>query len=338
VPSAPILITGAAGFVGVNLMRGLAARGHSVAGLTRRAPDAATLAYLAPFGDRISWHLGDITAEAEFRALVARLEPSAIVHAAAITPTDAVEREATELVVDTNLVTTLRVLEVVRTLGVPRLLFASSTGVYLGSGGGGLRSEQECLQPPGLYAACKLASEALVSNYGRIHGLSACSLRIGTVYGPLERPSGSRAGLSLVGRLLPWAAGGGHLRVHGSHIGRDLIHADDVAEAVATLLQQPQLSHDCYNLGSDRMDPLSAVLGAFAELSGATWSAAPAAEAELKLGPAQQRDGLDLSRWDAAGGWRPRIGLARGLAHTLRWFRIGDDLQGLERFARETVG
>lgn len=84
-------------------------------------------------------------------------------------------------------------------------VIASATGIYAAQALGHPRDEGECHQGHNLYAVCKLASEGLLRSYAEIHGLSLCSVRIGSVYGPLERPSHSRAGLSLVARLLPWA-------------------------------------------------------------------------------------------------------------------------------------
>jgi len=322
-----VLVTGAGGFVGVNLARGLAERGWSVVALARRAPDALTSAFLAPVAGEVLWRLGDVTDSAWLAATIAAAAPEAIVHAAAMTPSPEVERSRTHEVVATNLSATVDVLEAARRSDVRRLVYASSTGVYAGAALGRARREDEPLVGRNLYAHCKLASEGLVRLYAELHHMSACSLRIGSVYGPMERASGSRTGLSLVARLLPWAQAGGHLMVHGADVGRDLIHASDVAAAVAALLTANELRHDVYNLASAAPYPVRDVLDAMAHSAGASWGDAEAAAAELVFTSEHHRDGVDLSRLGADCGWAPQVGLVAGVAHTLAWnAAVSDDL------------
>lgn len=325
-----VLVTGGAGFVGVHLLRGLAAAGWDVVATARRTPDALTSAFLAPVADRVAWLQGDVTDAPWLTAQVGEQRLDAVVHAAAITPTAEVERDATRLVIDTNLTATVTVLDAVRAHGVPRLLVASSTGVYAGAGDAlaarhAPRREDEVLEPRNLYAVCKLASERLLTAYAEIHGLRAASLRIGSVYGPMERATLSRSGLSLVAGLVAAAAQGRHLRVSHPEVGRDLIHAHDVAAAVIALLQAPRWSWTLYNLASPVAHQLREVLDLLAANSGLTWEASAVEDADLALTPDRHRDAVDLSRLVADAGFAPRVPLADGLAHTLAWQRLGDE-------------
>lgn len=327
-----VVVTGAGGFVGVNIVRGLAERGWRVTATARRTPDALIDAYLASVAPNVEWRLGDSTSERWLESVTRDVRPHGFVHAAAITPTSSVERDATRSVIDTNLTATVGVLEIVRSLRVPRLVFASSTGVYVGSSTGAPRSEDEAVRGHNLYSVCKIASEALLRTYVRVHGLSACSVRIGSVYGPMERPSGSRTGLSVVARLLPWALARGHLRVAGAAVRRDLIHASDVAGALDAILRVPRLEHDVLNLGSAVAYPIGDVLGTLGSVSGATWSLAPEDEADEAWGPADHRDGLDQHRLTDGVGWTHRVELYAGLHDTLRWHALGDDLDAIAAY------
>ncbi len=312
-----VLVTGAGGFVGVNLVRGFAERGWSVVANARRAPDGATTAFLRPVAERVVWVIGDVTDRSWLEATIARAALDAIVHAAAVTPSAEVERGRTRDVVTTNLTTTLDVLDAARAHGVARVTFASSTGIYAGAARYRPRREDELLLAHNLYAQCKLASEGLVRAYAQLHGMHACSVRIGSVYGPMERPSQSRTGLSLVARLLPWALRAGRLRVRGADVGRDLIHASDVAGAIAALLDAPSLAHDVYNLASVDSYPVRSVLDALARRTGATWYEHEGDDADLVYTPEHHRDGVDLSRLASDVGWTPHVGLDEGLADTL---------------------
>lgn len=328
-----VLVTGAAGFVGINLVRGLANDGFHVTAVARRSPDALARAFLTRVTPQVSWLKGDVTDPSWLTSTVSELAPAAIVHAAAVTPSQQVERDETLLVIETNLTATARILDAAREAGVQRVVFASSTGVYAGSAAAGPRREEECLQGHNLYAVCKLASEALVSSYVRIHGISACSLRIGSVYGPMERTSYSRAGLSVVARLMPWAMHRGHLNVSGAEIGRDLIHAYDIADAVATILKAPTLRHDLFNLGSAEAYPICDILNQLATSSGATWENSEFESADFVLRPTDHRDGLDLRRLEDSTGWRPRVPFQAGIAHTFQWHALGENLDAIADFA-----
>lgn len=328
-----VLVTGAGGFVGVNLVRGFAEAGWRVVATGRRAPDAHTEAFLASVAERVSWHLGDVTDAEWLDALIASSAPAVVVHAAAMTPTPAVEREATRRVVDTNLVATLTVLEAVRTHAVPRLLFASSTGVYAGAPLHAARREAEHLEPHNLYALCKRASEQLVDAYASIHGGSAASVRIGSVYGPMERASLSRSGLSIVANLVDAAVAGRPLRVSHPEVGRDLIHAYDLARAFVRLAEAPRLGWGVYNLASPQPISVASVLEALASVADLRWTSSGVGDADVALTPQHHRDHVDVSRLEQDTGVTPAVDLRAGLAHVLAWHRLGDDLAGIAGFA-----
>jgi len=310
-------ITGAGGFVGINVVRGLAERGWRVIASARRPPDGATEQFLAPVAERVEWVLGDVNAAGWLVDAVGASGAEVLFHAAAITPSASVERDATETVIATNLTSTVAALEATRRHRLRRLVFASSTGIYAAQALGQPRAEGECHPGHNLYAVCKLASEGLLRSYAEIHGLSLCSVRIGSVYGPLERPSHSRAGLSLVARLLPWAASGGELRVSGIDIGRDLIHAADVSRAIDALLRAPTLRYDLYNLASEASFPVRRVLAGLAAQRGAVWQEVAEADATLRFRAGDHRDGADTRRLREDVGWVAQVELEAGLAATL---------------------
>lgn len=328
-----VFVTGAAGFVGVNLVRGLAEAGWYVVATARREPDALTRAFLESVTERIVWSIGDATDAPWLQAQVRDHAPDAIVHAAAVTPTAEVERAATRSIVDTNLVATLTVLDSARASGVGRVLYASSTGIYAAAPRYRPRREDELLPPHNLYALCKLASEGLVTEYARIHGMRAASVRIGSVYGPMERPTNSRSGMSLVASLVEAAQARHTVRVSHVDVSRDLIHAADVVAAVAALLDAPEFRWPVYNVASAESYPVRRVLEHVAELADLRWSSSPVDEADLAMTPGHHRDAVDLSRLTADTGFSPRVGLAAGLAHTLAWHQISTDLEEVATFS-----
>jgi UDP-glucose 4-epimerase len=326
-----VLVTGGAGFVGVHLVRALAETGWEVLATARREPDDLTRAFVETVRERVDWRIGDTTDAPWLTRLIGAESLAAVVHAAAVTPTERVLREATRSVVDTNLGATLTVLEAVREAQVPRLLFASSTGVYAGAARYAPRREDEPLAHHSLYALCKLASEGLIDEYVRIHGLSAASVRIGSVYGPMERATQSRTGLSMIATLVDAALAGRQVTVSHPDIGRDFIHAVDVADAFVRLLDAPELSHRVYNLASPRSVTVRSVLDALHDLAGLPWVEAAVETADLALTAGHHRDPVDLSRLEGDTGFEPRVTLRAGLAHTLEWARLADDVAAAGR-------
>lgn len=293
------LVTGANGFVGLNLVHQLIRRGIPVVAAGRRPPD--TDLDLARFPN-VEWVICDVTQREDLIALVRDRAITRIVHAAAVTPTPEVERNDPARVVDVNLVGTLNALEAARQSEVQRFVFVSSSALYRGvpATSGPVR-ERDALPPPdNLYSLCKDAGERLCRQYGTLCNLSVASIRLGTAYGPWERQSMSRTRLSAIAQLVDWGLTRGNqpIRIHGAGIARDYLHVEDACAAIAALTLKPQLRWDLYNLASEVSYPLEEALQALqASLPGFRWH--PVAEprmADFSFGETDARAPLDMSR------------------------------------------
>lgn len=320
---AHVLVTGAAGFVGVNLVRALAAHGVRVTALVRRPPDDATLAFVAEHGDHVRWTQGDVTEREAMRQVVAD-GISHIVHAAAVTATPEEERAATARVFEVNAGGTLNLLEAAREVGIERFVLVSSGGLYGAAPPAPALDEGTPLLAGNLYGIAKAAAERLVRRYAELHGFGAAIGRLGTAYGPMERPSGSRHALSAVQRAIlafrEAAADGRAVRARGANVARDFLHIDDAATAFVHLTTIPSLAHEVYNVGAPRAAPLSEALDALADATDGSWREAEGAEeADVAQGPANARAAMDTARLEHEFGWRMRHGLADGTRATLAW-------------------
>lgn len=293
-----VLVTGANGFVGVNLVRGLAAAGARVIAATRRAPDPACLAALKAAAE---WELCDVTDRAALRDLMRCGRVTRVVHAAAVTATPAMERENPARIVDVNLVGTLNALEAAWQTRVSRFVFVSSSALYRGLPlSHGQAREQDARAPDNLYSLCKDAGERLGQRYRALVGLSALSARLGTAYGPWERPGPSRTRLSAIAQLFElrsiWRAR--PLRVQGADVAREFVHVEDACAAIVGLALHPAPQWPVYNVSSDTAYSLRAVLDAMqACLPDFRWQAVDDAEtADIRFGAADARVPVDLSR------------------------------------------
>jgi nucleoside-diphosphate-sugar epimerase len=320
-------VTGANGFVGVNIVRRLAQKGAHVVALARRPPDSETLRYLQDLAARIVWVEIDVR---DRQGLTAALRDHAIdrvVHGAAMTPTPEVERTQTATVVDINFGGTLNALEAARESGAGHFVFISSSGLYGAPDGDPRqpRTEHDPLKIVGLYAICKQAGEHLCRRYSELHGLTTAVGRLGSAYGPMEWASKSRESMSLVYDAAHRALAGEHMAVWGSDRVRDFCYVADVAEAFARLALAEELHWPLYNVATDQAITVRDVLDELVRLCpGFTWSeVADPEQADVTLPPTSARAPHELSRLREDVDFSPQYDLSRGLKAYLDWLRSG---------------
>lgn len=321
-----VLVTGGTGSVGVNIVRRLAAEEHEVLCLSRRAdePDPLRDRFLQPVIARVRLIGGDVGDFERLRALCEDLRPTHVVHAAAITPTPEMEVAMTRTIVNANLMGTVNVLDAARAARTRRVVFISSAAVYGETDERQPITEDFPLAAQGLYAVAKEASEKLCALYHSLHGLETVSLRVGWVYGPLERPmKNSRSNMSLVYHAVRLALAGEEIRlVHLDHV-RDWIHADDLAQAVHILLTQDRLLRPVYNISGgvgishralletlNRVVPLR-----YAQVADPREANIPPQMTRRRRGPAS------ITRLVSDTAYRPLYTLEAGLRAYVDWVR-----------------
>jgi UDP-glucose 4-epimerase len=142
-------------------------------------------------------------------------------------------------------VLTNNVLEAMRRACVPRLLYASGSGVYGEAGDVLLAEDHGPLQPVSTYGASKLAGEALIASYCAMFGLSACAFRFGNVVGPRQTHG---VGFDFLRRLSVDSA---RLRILGDgRQSKSYIHVSDVVEAVLLACERVTRSYEVFNVAT----------------------------------------------------------------------------------------
>ena len=142
-------------------------------------------------------------------------------------------------------VLTNNVLESMRRACVPRLLYASGSGVYGEVGDLLLTEDHGPLQPISTYGASKLAGEALIASYCAMFGMSACAFRFGNVVGPRQTHG---VGFDFLRRLSGDPA---RLRILGDGMqSKSYIHVSDVVEAVLLACDQVTGSYEVFNVAT----------------------------------------------------------------------------------------
>ena len=237
----PVLITGAAGFIGAALALRLLERGDRVVGIDNLnnyydpALKRARLARLEAAANPGAWRFESVALEdgQALMALFAEEQPLVVVNLAA----QAGVRYSLEnpaAYIQSNLVGFGHILEGCRHHGVKNLVYASSSSVYGGNRNLPFNERQPVNHPVSLYAASKKANELMAHTYSHLYGLPATGLRFFTVYGPWGRPD--MAPMLFAKAILA----GEPIKVfnHGK-MQRDFTYIDDIVEGVLRCCDKP---------------------------------------------------------------------------------------------------
>ena len=313
------LVTGGVGFVGANIVKELASRGHDVVSLDVLPVDDLLTGFMGTLAKRVEFVQGDILNVAGLDALRSNHRFEKIVHAAVFTVnrTD-LETARSKDILDINLTGTGNLLEMARLCAVERFVYISSGAAYgLSREPDQTYNEDDAPQPGNLYGITKFASESLARRYGELHGFDTVSLRLSTPYGPMERVTGHRGNMSTpyqwTGRMLR----GEPIESNDSDHGRDYTYVLDTASAVATVVDADHLPHDLYNVTNGMPVTEGRIQRTLAELFPATQLIPSEAPADSSLGPT--RGPLSGYRLWHDLGWTPQYDLAAGLTDYVRW-------------------
>ncbi|MEM7812503.1 MAG: NAD-dependent epimerase [Planctomycetota bacterium] len=333
----PVLVTGAAGFIGARAAELLLAGGRDVVGLDDLNPyydvrlKHARLDRVREGAGRAGGTFEFVECGVEDRPRMAELFRSrgfgAVVHLAA----QAGVRHSLKdphAYVDSNVVGFMNVLEGCRHHGVGHLVYASSSSVYGGNTTIPFSEHGPADHPLSIYAATKRANELMAHSYSHLFGLPATGLRFFTVYGPWGRPD--MAMFLFTERILA----GKPIDVfnHGD-MRRDFTYIDDVAESVVRVVDHlptpgepdaveadPSLGTGpsrVYNIGNHTPVELTRLIEVLEEALGrpAERNLLPMQPGDV---PATYAEVADLS---AAVGFAPDTPIEEGVGRFVAWYR-----------------
>jgi UDP-glucuronate 4-epimerase len=329
----PILVTGAAGFIGFHVTRRLAAGGRAVVGLDNLN------AYYDPALKQA--RLDELAKESSFRFIKLDLADRAgmaalfaqhcfpyVVHLAAQAGVrhSLVDPHA---YADANLTGFLNILEGCRQAKSRHLVYASSSSVYGANTQMPFSTAQNVDHPLSLYGATKKANELMAHAYAHLFGLPTTGLRFFTVYGPWGRPDMAMwlfTDAILAGRPIK-------LFNHG-RMRRDFTYVDDVTEAVVRLIERApagdaQWSGLCpdpatsrapwrvYNIGNHTPVEVPEVVRLIEEALGK-----PAVRELLPMQPGDVPETCaDVEDLRRDVGFAPATPIAEGVRRFVQWFR-----------------
>lgn len=317
----PILVTGAAGFIGHATVHRLLERGETVIGVDSvndYYDPSLKQARLSTFNGRreFSFHRADVADAAAMAALVKDNGVRRVIHLAA--------QAGVRYSIDhpfayehSNLAGHLAIMEACRHApDFEHLVYASSSSVYGDKpmGGEGFTEEEPAVSPVSLYAATKRSCELMSQSYAALYGFPQTGLRFFTVYGPWGRPD--MAYFSFTRKIMA----GEPIEVFGEgRMARDFTYIDDIVDGVVGALDHApgRGEHRILNIGDSHPVGLMEMIE--------TLEAALGRKAEKIMRPMQPGDVTatyaDVSKLHALTGYRPRVMLAEGLERFAGWYR-----------------
>lgn len=303
----PILVIGASGFIGANLLRRC---------LQSREDVTGTFFY------EDSWRLHDIPATnisflnlqdpISVQSVFHRVQPQTVFDCSSF-GAYSFENEF-ERIHTTNYQSFIRLMEEIAELNLSAYIHAGSSSEY------GLNasapSESDVLIPNSHYAVSKAATSHAIAFYGKVRGVPVVNLRLYSVYGPYEDSS----------RLIPVLC---ELSMHGKlpefahpEVTRDFVHVDDVVVAFidAASCICSEIAGESFNIGTGNQTSLAALAGLTKEL----FDIKDEPQFNSEFGHA-----WDVNNWYANPekaklllGWSAKIKLEDGLISTQSWWRL----------------
>lgn len=326
----PILITGAAGFIGFHVARRLLSRGESVIGIDNINAYYDPALKKARLEELRRSNAGEFKFErldfADQQATERALEGydfDRIVHLGA----QAGVRYSIEnphAYVYSNLVGHLNMLEIARHRGSSHFVYASSSSVYGNNKTLPFTVEERVDKPISLYAATKKADELISETYSHLYRIPQTGLRFFTVYGPWGRPDMAMWIFTkkiLAGEPIP-------VFNHGK-MRRDFTYIDDIVTGIVSCADHPPQDdgtpkaggsvapHRLYNIGNHRSEDLMRMIGLIEQACGR--------EAKIEFLPLQPGDVAetfaDISAIQRDLGFEPSTSIDEGVPRFISWYR-----------------
>ena len=294
------LILGGSGFIGSHLCEALLNNGHEVRVFDRSPPFS-----------RVEWFKGDFSSDQHILLRAVRTS-DVIYHLLSTTvPESSIDNPVYDI--GSNIINTVKLLDMARQERVKKIIFISSGGTVYGSPRSLPIKETHPTNPICPYGVNKLAIEKYLGVYKRLYGLESCILRLSNPYGERQDPGGFQG---VISKFLHCAIRGEPVRIMGDgHIIRDYFYVGDAVNAMVKVLSY-QWEENIFNIGSGVGLSLIELLDIIEDIVGY-----PVARIYMKGRPFDVRENvLDVSRALGLLGWMPTTPIREGLEKTIGWF------------------
>jgi nucleoside-diphosphate-sugar epimerase len=317
-----ILITGAAGFVALNIAEHLLSLGRDVVGLDRIPLPPRAVRDFAALPGKFTLITGSILSDADLSRALMAMPVEAVIHCAVITAGSAREKSDPETIVAVNVQGAVGALMAAVRHGVKRFVYPSSGSIYGHAAKGVAVIDEDALNPAPvmLYGLTKRAAETILPRVAQTQGVRFTAARLGSVFGPWEYATGVRDTLSPMWQALECARAGREA-VLGPPWRGDYIYSRDVASGLVRIADAAALSRTVYNLGSGTALTAEDWCASLASLvPGFQWRRAAAGEAyDVESHTGFDRGAFDVAKIAAETGFQPAFDFASAGRDYLAW-------------------
>ena len=303
-----VTVLGGGGFIGSAIIDRLLVEGHSI-----RVFERPRIEPYRAFTDseRVEWINGDLMSVHDIREAVRGVD--AVMHLVSTTlPKSSNDDPIYD--VQSNLIASLQLLQVMVEEQVRRVVFISSGGTVYGQPQYLPIDERHPTEPMVSYGITKLAIEKFMVMFQHLHGLKPVILRVTNPYGERQRVETAQGA---VGVFLDRIIRSQPIEIWGDgSVSRDYIHVSDVAQAFARALTY-EGSQVVFNVSTGKGTPLNELLQIIGEVTGLPVNAQfkPARPFDVPVSV------LDNTLAQAQLGWKPVVSLSDGIARTAEWMR-----------------
>lgn len=323
----PVLVTGAAGFIGSHLVAALVEQGAEVRGLLRYTSrgDLGALAWLEPeVADAAELVFGDLRDPESVAAAAAGVE--VIFHLGAqiaipysyVNPRDFFE---------TNVIGTLNVARAALDAGADRVVHTSTSEVY-GSAQTVPITEDHPLEAQSPYAASKVGADKLIDSFHRSFGLRATVLRPFNTFGPHQ------SARAVIPTIITQALAGGPLQLGALHPRRDMTYVSDTVAGFIAAAQADAAVGETIQLGTGHDVAISDIVDMVGEVIGRPLDVELDEQRVRPPASEVQRLISSPSRATELTGWEPQVDLRGGLERTMTWIEANLDRYRVGHYAR----
>lgn len=323
-----ILITGAAGFIAYHLINKLIIerKADKIIGIDNindyydinlkllRLKNIETL--VKKYSIEYNFIKEDITNKDTLTSICQKYNPSHVIHLAAYAGVR-YSLENPDAFIKSNIIGFYNILEsCIRLKKKPYLIYASSSSVY------GKNTQTPIISPISLYAATKGTNEILAYYYNLQYKFPITGLRFFTVYGPFGRPD------MAVYKFIENFINNETVEVYNyGNCYRDFTYIDDIVDGIVKSIENPNIEHTVYNLGTGKSVKLSAVINIIQEelIRSKLVSKFHDFDSLKKLLPMQPGDVesscADISETIQNLNYNPQIDIKTGIQKMIEWYR-----------------